>query len=281
MESLNLIINSIWFRVFLAAIPIAGLIAITINFRYSQRTRNANKYIMDLAEKNLKKDISEKELKNKKEEIEVYASKIDELKLQIKKDIPQEARRVVLLGQLDSQVNQLHKLRKEIDDIRHELSDLGEQTKLDEGLLRFLEKEIRPEYLIRDQRESLKTMLTMSTTATAIAYAVVPYEIRLFISVPLILFSAYLLSRLLKSYWKGFAILKVTIKKKAVLLCTIVGALSFSLAIFFSIVASSATYYNRDFPAVMIVVFGLITLASFIVAINVIFIRRKTAHQSP
>jgi len=280
MELITFILESMWFKVFLATIPLVGLIGIIVNIRYSQRNRNANKYIMELAEKNLKKDISEKELKNKKEEIEVYASKIDELKLQIKKDIPKEARKVVLLGQLHSQVSHLHKLKNEVEKIRTELSTLGEQTELDGSLLKFLEKEIKPEYIIRDKRETLKTMLTMSTTATAIAYVAIPYEIRLFISVPLISFSAYVLFQLLKTYWRGFAAIKALIKRKAILICVLIGIPSLLLSIFFAILSSSLDDYNyRDVSSIAALVFGVLTFGCLVIAINLIMIRRKNVVQ--
>jgi hypothetical protein len=53
--------------------------------------------------------------------------------------------------------------------IKEEISTLGATAEIPPDLLKEIEKEISPEYLLKEERENLKTYLTVFTTLLSVA----------------------------------------------------------------------------------------------------------------
>lgn len=140
------------------------------------KTKESYNYLFKIAEKNMDADITEAELKEKKDEVEMASNRIKELQKQIRKDIPLEAKRAVLKDKLNSQIEQLKTFLYSTKNIQKELEKIDESSVLPNELLKAVENEISPEYLIREKRSNLKTLLTIITTAAAISSTILPYR---------------------------------------------------------------------------------------------------------
>ena len=184
-------------------IGVVGTAATFYALARGKKEHKLQKYLFEVAERNLEKEINEADLKDIKEKIAERRSKISQLKMQIEHTIPIEARKAVLKDRFDELKQSLYKSKSEIEKLRVELENFGVNSEIDEDLAAFLEKEIQPSHVLRDEQERLKTYLTMSTTATAIMATLVPYQIRLVFVFPLICVSLYLLMMLCSIYWKS------------------------------------------------------------------------------
>jgi hypothetical protein len=181
-------------------IGVVGTIYTIRAWRRSEQDRKTLQYLFQTAEKNLQKDIAEEDIKQKKQEASKIAAEIHELQQQLRKSIPIEARRAVLLDKLFSQELLVSQTYSSIQDVRKELGPDAPPSQISPELAAIIEREIRPEYVLREERSHLKNQLTIITTAVAILSAVLPDPIGSLISVPLFLLAAPVLLRLYKSY---------------------------------------------------------------------------------
>ncbi len=166
-----------WLNILFGVIGAIGTVLTVISVRSSQRDKRSYKFLLDLAEKNIDKNITEAQLKEKKEEVDRAVAEIERLQAQIKKDIPIEARKAVLRDKLNSQYIELTSTYKNVRSVKDELAALGVSEEMPPDLMKEIEKEISPQYLLKEERENLKTYLTVFTTLSAIASAVLPWEI--------------------------------------------------------------------------------------------------------
>jgi len=165
-----------WLNLLFGLIGVVGTVYGVLSWRHSQKDKRSYKFLFDLAEKNIEKNITEESLKKKKEEVERATSEIESLQEQIKRDIPKEARKAVLKDKLNTQHIELSNIYKNVCATKDELSGLSESAEIPPDLLKEIEKEISPEYLLKGERENLKTYLTVFTTLAAITSAILPRE---------------------------------------------------------------------------------------------------------
>lgn len=169
------IIADNWINLIFGLIGAVGTIYGFMSWRSAQKDKRSYKFLFDLAEKNIDKNITEETIKQKKKEVQRATSEIESLQRQIKKDIPKEARKAVLKDKLNSQYLELTNIFKNVCKSKEELSSMSESDEIPPDLLEEIEKEIRPEYLLKEERENLKTYLTVCTTLAAIASAALPW----------------------------------------------------------------------------------------------------------
>lgn len=165
-----------WLNLIFGLIGAVGTVYGFMSWKSSQKDKRSYTFLFELAEKNIEKNITEETLRQKKEEVEMATSEIKSLQRQIKSDIPKEARKAVLKDKLNSHYIELTNTYKNISVLKEELSNISESAEIPPDLLKEIEKEIRPAYLLKEERENLKTYLTVCTTLAAIASAVLPWE---------------------------------------------------------------------------------------------------------
>nr|WAI02745.1 MAG: hypothetical protein OI719_00630 [Candidatus Methanoperedens sp.] len=189
----------------LAIFGIAGTILTIISWRDSKSKEAENKrkdaihdYLFKLAEKNIDKTVTDQQLSEKIKEIELATQKIETLQEKIRKDIPLEAKRTVLKDRLNSQIELLKQHFESTKKIRDELAKIETSVEIPSDLLKSIEDEISPEYILKDKRSNLITQLTLVTTGSALTSAILPYPISRWISWTLLLFAIPILLRLIK-----------------------------------------------------------------------------------
>jgi hypothetical protein len=86
-----------------------------------------------------------------------------------------------------------------INALRDELISLGTNTEIPSEIKRFIEKEVSPEYILRDRVEHYKTYLTVIATITALGSALIPYPFSRVFTVVMLSASAVLALLLVRS----------------------------------------------------------------------------------
>jgi hypothetical protein len=180
-------------------VGVLGAAIATYALLESRKKDRIRDYLFELAEKNLDKKITEEQLAERKREVKEASDRIESLQKRIEREIPLEAKRTVLKDRLDMNISALHQTLLAVRALKQDLEGLGSSSDIPPDLLKSVEREISPEYLITAKRESLKTYLTIVMTASAVLSSAVPfYEIRLLIQTPLLLLGAFILLALAK-----------------------------------------------------------------------------------
>jgi hypothetical protein len=99
----------------------------------------------------------------------------DELNL-IKKSIPIEAQKAVLLDKIDSVTEQLNRNYQEALNLNNDLELIESQDleKIPDKLLNDVKRFIQPKYLLRERIDNQKTLLTILTTIASICLLLIP-----------------------------------------------------------------------------------------------------------
>lgn len=158
-------------------IGVAGTIVGYLSWRSGNKTQRTYEYLFQLADKNIERDDLDKGISQRKAQLKETRSKVSELQSQIKRDIPNEARRAVLLDKFNTQVGYLNELIISIHKTERELSKLGEPTTLPDELKRSIEDKIDPTYVRKQRKDEYRNYLTLITGGVAIASILLPYSL--------------------------------------------------------------------------------------------------------
>lgn len=189
----NLILNLVF-----GLIGVIGTIIGVVQWRSAKQTDRSYKYLLELAEKNIEKNISEEELSRKREDIKQATSQIKSLQEQIRREIPMEARKAVLKDRLYAEVERLSHTYALVVELRKQLNEMPTESNIPLDLMKSIESEISPEYIINEKKSNLKTYLTIVTTGAAIFSALIQSPLERLITIPLLLIGLPILFQLLK-----------------------------------------------------------------------------------
>lgn len=178
-----------WLTIAFGLIGLAGTIYGFLAWREGEKQKKRFEYLFKLADLNIDKNVTEAHLAERRKAIEDASARIDALQEQIRKDIPVAAKRAVLADRLRSEVDAMSQHFNLVKRLKGELAALGNPTEIPPDLLRAVEREIEPEYVLREKQSDRKTLLTVLTGASAVASAALPWEIGRFVSVALLLLS--------------------------------------------------------------------------------------------
>jgi hypothetical protein len=174
-------------------IGVIGTIYTIVSYINSKKDKHKYQYLLDLAEKNIRKDVTEETIKEKEDtikqregDLKSISDKIDELKKKIKEEIPNQARIAVLKDKLNTQTELLIETYNIIIKIKKELKDFSIND-FPEEISKAIEKEISPEYLLKEKKSRLKNYITIITTAVAILTTLLPHPFNRYIAIPLFL----------------------------------------------------------------------------------------------
>jgi hypothetical protein len=179
-------------------VGVAGTIYTYLSWRSGRKRERVYKYLFEVAEKGIDAKATEEKLVKGREEVKEVSQRIDELQNRIRRDIPREAKRAVLTDRLNSQMTHLMELFESVKRTQTDLREIGDQADIPPEIRKEIEAEIMPEFLLRDRRSSLKTYLTIITTAAAISSAILPYPFSTWISFVLLVLAVPVIALLVK-----------------------------------------------------------------------------------
>lgn len=258
-----------WVPILFGFVGFCGSIASIISFTASRRSKKKYDYLLKLADLNIEKDITEEDIEAKKNEATLLSEKVDNLQIQIKKSIPVEAKRAVLLDRFDAAVTMVIHAHQDLLKTKKDLNELGQQRNIPKEILRAVETEIEPKYIRREKISTRKTILTVLSALAAACSTLLPYPVGRYFGVALIILSLPVIISLVRLVVDP----SFVSKWKYVLLTGTTGVLSAIVSTVFGIVAyfeSSSwsstydTYFSISFmTGFTFVIMGTITFVQF------------------
>lgn len=240
-----------------------------INSRNSKKELKRFKYLFQLADQNIDKNLSEEELDNLKKQKDEAQEKIESLNKIIKNDIPLEAQRTILADKLKEQEISLGQSFEKYQKTKKEYEGIAQiNNNIPDNILSEIENHIMPDYLIQQKRSRYMSMLTIISYVSAFL-SVVPI-----VSVFgrfVILFSLYPLLMVFK-----LNLPKNKQERTKYINKLVVGLILVILGIYNFIMIISIVYdFRWDYKAwdIMLLIF-LFTLPIFIIIVLVTIIKK-------
>jgi hypothetical protein len=245
-----------------------GVIALWAN----RREKRTYSHLFKLAESQLQTVATEETLKQKKGELSEVSQKIVALENQIRKQIPIEAKRAVLHDRLDEALQSLKKYYDEVITTKTKIDQLGQSSTIPDEILKAVQIEIQPRYIIRERIANLKTYITVLTSAAAAAFALLPHPTDRFVGGALFVVALPILLNLIRlSFTKGQSnrkrvdlIFKLVISMLGAVILFLSSAFGFFLGI---------EVHERTADKVSTIAFALLALGS---AVYLLSFFRKT-----
>jgi hypothetical protein len=181
-------------------IGLIGTVFGVIAWLDGRKKDRAYKYLLDAAEKNIDKNLTDEQIRANQSEVARTADQIEQLRKRIETEIPIEAKRTVLKDRIDASILTLQATLASTLDLKNQLAALGVSPDLPLELTKAVEAEILPEYVNNARRETLKTYLIIVMGILTLISAVLPGELMLVIKLPLLVIGISILSRLFKEY---------------------------------------------------------------------------------
>lgn len=176
---------------------ISAIITIYV-FRQSYKTKKLQDFVYKQAQIALDKESAQEKLNKTKEELTNVETRLNELQKQIQKDLPIEARKAVLKDRLEESIENMKKYYDDVVTTKEKLSILGENNSISSELLKSIQQEIEPKYLIKEKINNLKTYITIVSTLAGVIFAIVPYPVGNYIGGTLLLISFPIALQLIK-----------------------------------------------------------------------------------
>ena len=270
-----------WLTITFGVVGVIGTIYGYLAWREGEKQKKLHAYLFELAERNIDKSITDAQLDERKKAIEEASSRIEALQEKIRRDIPKAAKRAVLSDRLKSQVEILQQHYNSVLQLKTDLTAIGAPAEIPQDLLQAIEKEIEPEYLLRERQSELKTVLSALTAGAAIASATLPHPLDRYVSAALLLLAIPAL----------IALLWLTVKRRKrsdpvraakLLAGATIGAgcvLGAVAAIFFAIAASD--YRSRAFTGPIALVSTLASALTLFFGIRTLLRAKKPLSEVP
>jgi hypothetical protein len=184
-SSLNWILDN-WFNLISGLFGVFGTVLALLQWRETRRL-SVYRYLFDVAERHVDNSITEETLAQKQKEVEAASQRIDELQQRIRRDIPVEARRVVLLDRLNQEQELIGQHLAAIARLRKQLAELGDATPMPPEIAAAIRSEIQPQFWLRERKDNLKNGLAALSTAAAIGGTTLPSPFDQWIPIGLLL----------------------------------------------------------------------------------------------
>ncbi|MFZ2630353.1 MAG: hypothetical protein WA081_01805 [Desulfosalsimonadaceae bacterium] len=156
----------------------------------------------------------------------------------------------------------MRKSHEETTRIKQELSQLNEQINLPDELLKAINDEISPEYILREKRSQAKTHLTILTTIAAFSSSLLPYPLDHFTSLVCIILAVPILYKLISYSLTGDK------KKRKEKIFQLIGLISYCVSIitisFFIFAAFAAFFTNFKEDRIMFSIFSGVSFGASI-----------------
>jgi hypothetical protein len=233
------------------------------------------KYLFEAADKNIDKNLTEKQISDNKSEVARTSEQIELLRKRIETEIPIEAKRTVLKDRIDANILTLQTTLASTLDLKRQLLALGNETTLPSGLVKAVEAEILPEYVNNAQRETLKTYLIIVMVISALISAVIPSGLNLVVQIPLMVAGVAILSRLLRDYASRISQTADTFTLDVIYAALFAGALTSLTFAYFIENAHLPNHRWKEMPGQDIAASVSMTISISLIVFGVWFIKTK------
>lgn len=164
-----------------------GTILAIFSIYQSYKSKKLQNMVFRQAQMALEKEDTENRLHESKKELTSVESKITTLQKQIQQDLPIEAKKAVLKNRLDESLENLQKYYTDVTTTKKKLLELGIASTVSDELLKGIENEIEPRYILKDKISTNQTALTVLSTISGIAFAAIPNPFGNYIGATLLL----------------------------------------------------------------------------------------------
>lgn len=187
-----------YFNYIVGLIGVISAVITIYAFRQSYKTKKLQDFVYKQAQIALEKESAQEKLNQTKEELTNVETRLTELQKQIQKDLPIEARKAVLKDRLEESIENMKKYYDDVTTTKEKLSKLGENNSISDELLKSIQQEIEPKYLIKEKINNLKTYITIVSTLSGVVFAIVPYPFGNYLGGTLLLISFPIAIQLIK-----------------------------------------------------------------------------------
>lgn len=257
-------------NLFFGIVGVIGTLITAYALFQTFKSKKIQNYVFKRAQLVLEKEATEQELSKTKTELSSVEARISDLQKQIKKDLPIEARRAVLKDHLEEALENLVRYFDDVKTTKTKIESLGEQSNISNDLLKSIQAEIEPRFLIKEKISTYQTLLTIATTLSGLAFAFLPYPFQRFIGGALLLLGLPLV----------IMILQLTIKRRSkdkqetnlillLILSSFGTLLTFISSIFFWIIFFTINEFVSDVLGFSIV-FSLITIGMLFLSVRLL-----------
>ncbi|MFA6981302.1 MAG: hypothetical protein WC209_18390 [Ignavibacteriaceae bacterium] len=268
-------IETNWLNIIFGIVTLIGTLIAIFSVRDSRRTKKLYQHIFKAAEQSIEKEHIEDKLSARKTELSSLTNKVLSLQQKIQKEIPIEARKAVLKDRLEESKISLKRYYDEVIQLKSKLNSLGEDSEIPDEILKSIQREIEPKYIIREKISAYQTRLSIVTTSAGISFALLPYPFDRYIGFTFFILTLPILFFLLKLSYSKYLLDKQKTNLNILIASIIVGLV---IAPIFSIFTFVAFAEIKDSEArVMFLVFGLMgsTLVLFLIYFLRKFLRQK------
>ena len=169
-----------------------------------RRKDRVYKFLFEVADKNIDKTLTDKQIEANKKEAIHAAEKLEDLREKIETQIPLEAKRAVLRDRIDANIVILQDTLASTIHLKKQLSAMGTTVVLPSEIIAAVESEILPEYVIASRQETLKSYLIVIMAVSALVSALVPGIMALVVQIPIGVIATAIVIRLSREYAAAF-----------------------------------------------------------------------------
>lgn len=264
--------NSALFNYTVGVIGVLSALITFYLFYQWYKSKKLQDFVYKQAQLALEKESTQEKLNQTKEELTNVESRITELQKQIQKDLPIEARKAVLKDRLEESLENLKKYYDDVVSTKSKLSSLGETNGISNELLKNIQQEIEPRFILKEKISSYKTYLTVVSTLAGIVFAVLPYPFDNFVGITLLLLGLPLVIQIIKlSIIKNAKDKQSTNLKIKFWLCLTGTTVTLFSSLFFWAILLSSNFRSNDpeltifatFLTIMTIVLALLSIKFF------------------
>lgn len=210
------------------------------------KSKKLQDFVFRQAQLALEKESTQEKLDLTKKELTNVESRLTELQKQIQKDLPLEARKAVLKDRLEESLEYLKKYYDDVISTKDKLEKLGVSNQISSELLKSIQQEIEPRFLIKEKISSYKTYLTIVSTLAGIVFAVLPHPFNDFVGVTLLIIGFPIVIQIIKLTIVKNAKDKQTTNLKFKIWLSIFGTITTIISTLFFCIVLISSKYDRE-----------------------------------
>jgi hypothetical protein len=259
--------NSNYFNYTVGVIGVISAVITFYLFYQWYKSKKLQDFVYKQAQLALEKESTQEKLNQTKEELTNVESRLTELQKQIQKDLPIEARKAVLKDRLEESLENLKKYFDDVISTKTKLSSLGETNTISAELLKNIQHEIEPRFIIKEKISNYKTYLTIVSTLAGVIFAIIPRPFNNYIGGTLLLiglpiaFQLFRLSLIKKSKDKQ------STNRKIIFWISVLGAgVSFFFTIFLWVIILTSYQWIDTGLVIFNIFLSILTLILFFIS---------------
>lgn len=189
LREMLLFVRDHWISFLVGLLGVIGSVASIVSWISAASAQKNYENLFRYVDLNVDKSITEETVERIKDEQKHIEQRIIDLKAQIRREIPIEARKAILKDRHERATEDLAKVHHSLLRIREELHGLGETTNLSEEILTVVRSEIQPKYILREKLAFQRNIFTALSGLAALSSALLPYPLGKMSAIALLIFS--------------------------------------------------------------------------------------------